>query len=383
MSAPDEREAPALKLTVDLGALVANWRAMAERSRAARASAVVKADAYGLGIGPVAEALYHAGCRDFFTATVAEGRAVRALAPDARIFVLNGLYPGIERTFRRAGLVPVLASCEQVALWSAHCAQDGPHPCALHVDTGMNRLGLTPDQAIGLANGASRPSGFEPVLVMSHLACADEPTHPMNRRQLTLFQRVREAFSGIESSLCNSAGIFLGGDYLADLTRPGIALYGAEAVSGTPNPMRSVATAESRILQVRAAPAGSSVSYGAAETLSRDSRIAICAVGYGDGYPRSHSGAGVPLRDTDCPAPHGFIAGQIVPVLGRVTMDLTMFDVTDAPEGAVRAGDFIELFGPNMPVDAVARAAGTIGYEILTSLGQRYSREYSRPRPDQ
>lgn len=367
---------PALRLTVDLGALVDNWRDMARRSRPARASAVVKADGYGLGIAPVVTALYAGGCRDFFTATVAEGLAARSSAPEARIFILNGVYPGVEAALRAGDLVPVLASVEQVTLWSADCAANGAHPSALQVDTGMNRLGLTPDETFALAADAMRPSSFTPVLLMSHLACADKPTDALNRRQLKLFQSVASSFEGTASSLCNSAGIFLGGDYLADLTRPGIALYGGEAVVDVSNPMRPVATAEARILQVRRAKAGETVSYGAAERLGRDTIVATAAAGYADGYLRSHSGAGVPLRSTACPRPHGFIAGARVPVLGRVTMDLTMFDVTDVPEGAVRTGDFVELFGPSMPLDEVARAAGTIGYEVLTAIGGRYERRY-------
>ena len=367
---------PALTLEIDLVALVENWRDLARRSRPARASAVVKANAYGVGIAPVVEALYRAGCRDFFAATVAEGATVRPLAPEARVFVLNGAYPGVEAAIRAADLVPVLSSSEQVALWTAGCAENGEHPAALQVDTGMNRLGVTPAEAFSLAADATRPAGFSPVLVMSHLACADEPGHPMNAKQCRTFQEVAGAFGDIESSLCNSGGIFLGGDFLCDLTRPGIALYGGACRNDTPNPMRPVATARARILQIREAAAGETVSYGATERLARGTRIAVCAVGYADGYPRNHSGAGVPLRETNAPKPHGFVAGRRVPVLGRITMDLTMFDITDVPAGEVHTGDFVELLGPNMPVDEVARAAGTIGYEVLTAMGGRYEREY-------
>lgn len=372
---------PALTLDIDLAALVENWRDLVRLSRPARTSAVVKADAYGCGLGPVVEALYGAGCRDFFTATAEEACKARPLAPEARIFVLNGIYPGIEEAFRAKDLVPVLASSEQVALWAADCAENGDHPAALQVDTGMNRLGLTPREAMELAGDVTRPVGFSPVLIMSHLACADEPDHDMNARQRESFRQVTPAFEGIESSLCNSAGIFLGGDFLCDLTRPGIAIYGGACRGCGPNPMRPVVTARARILQIGDANAGESVSYGAAERLARPTRIATCAVGYADGYLRSHSGAGVPLRQTGCPHPHGFIAGQRVPVLGRITMDLTMFDITDLPARAVRPGDFIELFGPNIPVDEVARAAGTIGYELLATMGRRYRRRYDRPTP--
>jgi alanine racemase len=187
---------------------------------------------------------------------------------------------------------------------------------------------------------------------------------------------VSAAFEGVEASLSASAGIFLGADYHFDLTRPGIALYGGEAVNGVANPMRPVATTEARILQIRSAKAGETVSYGGSHRLSRDSRLAVASVGYADGYMRNLSGAGVPLRTSVQPGASGFIAGHRVPVLGRITMDLTIFDVTDLPHGAISAGDYIELFGHNMALDEVARAAGTIGYELLTALGLRYERRY-------
>ncbi|MDH4413005.1 MAG: alanine racemase C-terminal domain-containing protein, partial [Rhizobium sp.] len=222
----------------------------------------------------------------------------------------------------------------------------------------------------------SRPASLDPVLVMSHLACGDDPSSPMNRQQLEKFQAVSAAFEGVESSLSASAGIFLGSDYHFDLTRPGIALYGGEAVNGAKNPMQPVVKAEARILQVREAKAGESVSYGATHVLSRDSRLAIASVGYADGYLRNLSGSGIPLRQTGLPGAQGVIGGRPVPVVGRVTMDQTVFDMTDLAPNSVRAGDYIELIGPSMPLDDVARAGGTIGYEMLTGLGLRYERLY-------
>ncbi len=374
--ASDEFLAAPLRLTIDLAALADNWRDMARRSGAARAAAVVKADAYGLGIEDVGQTLYHAGARDFFVAVPAEGATLRAYAPEARIFVLSGVWPGAEALFFEHDLVPVIASQEQLAFWMAVVAEHGDHPCALQVDTGFNRLGLPLEDALALADDVSRPASLSPVLVLSHLACGDDPSAPMNRRQLEAFQRVSAAFEGIESSLSASAGIFLGSDFHFDLTRPGIAIYGGEALNGVANPMRPVATAEARILQIREAKAGQTVSYGATCTLNRDSRLAIVTAGYADGYLRSLSGSGVTVREAGLPAACGFIAGHKVPVVGRVTMDLTIFDVTDVPEDAIAAGDYIELFGANMPIDEVARAAGTIGYELLTGLGLRYERRY-------
>lgn len=363
-----------LRLTVDLGAMADNWREMARRSGRARAAAVVKADAYGLGIEDAGRALYRAGARDFFVATVAEGVTLRPYAPQARIFVLSGVWPGQEADVLGSDLVPVLASEEQLSHWTAVAAQAGDHPCALQVDTGFNRLGLTVEDALLLAEDPCRPASFDPVLVLSHLACGDTPASPMNRVQLESFQRVAAAYEGIESSLSASAGIFLGPEYHFDLTRPGIALYGGEAVGGAPNPMRPVATAEARIVMIREAGEGQTVSYGGTYRLARASRLAVAAVGYADGYQRSLSGSGIPLREMGRGGAYGFVNGYKAPVAGRITMDLTIFDVTDMPVNAVRSGDYIELFGPNVPLDEVARSAGTIGYEILTSMGLRYER---------
>jgi alanine racemase len=364
------------RLTVDLGALVENFRLLSRLSAPARSSGVVKADAYGLGIPHVVPALVRAGCRTFFVALPEEGIAVRKAAPDADIFVLNGLF-GVEAAvaLHAADLIPVLNCAQDIALWRGS-SRGARLRCALNVDTGMNRLGLALEEALALASDATRLEGLKPVLVMSHLACADAPGHLKNLAQLESFQRVGAAFQGVESSLANSAGTFLDQSFHCDLTRPGIALYGGAAVASGTNPMRTVVTAEARIVQVRHARAGETVSYGATATLARDTAIAIVAAGYADGYHRSISGSGVPLREANGTGGQGFVAGRRVPILGRVTMDLTMFDVTDTAPGAVKPGDWIELFGPNIPIDEAARAAGTISYEVLTSLGKRYHRRY-------
>ncbi|KKX34407.1 alanine racemase [Rhizobium sp. LC145] len=367
-----------VRLTVDLGALADNWREMAYRSGKARAAAVVKADAYGLGIEDCGTALYEAGARDFFVAVPQEGATLRAYVPDARIYVLSGIWPGQERMFFEDDLVPVLASEEQLAFWMSAISERGDHPCALQVDTGFNRLGLSFQDALALAGDVSRPASFSPVLVLSHLHSGDTPSSPLNRKQLESFRQVADAFEGIESSLSASAGIFLGPDYHFDLTRPGIALYGGEAVNGM-KPLKPVAKAEARIVQIREAETGSTVSYGATHQLSRQSRLAVVSAGYADGYLRSLSGAGVPIRAGGTQGAFGFIAGHRVPAIGRITMDLTIFDITDVPAAEIRIGDYIELFGPGMPLDEVARAAGTIGYEMLTGLGLRHERRYIYP----
>ncbi|KRB50283.1 alanine racemase [Rhizobium sp. Root708] len=372
----DPFDTAGLRLTVDLTALTDNWKDMARRSGKARTAAVVKADAYGTGIEDAGQALYMAGARDFFVATVDEGVTLRSYAPEARIFVLSGIWPGTERRFFENDLVPIISSEEQLAFWMAVLAEYGDYPCALHVDTGFNRLGLSVEEAIALADDVSRPASFAPVLVMSHLACGDDHSSAMNKQQLESFRQVSAAYEGIDSSLAASAGIFLGSDYHFDLTRPGIAIYGGEAVNGMKNPMRPVVTAEARIIQVRTVKAGESVSYGRALRLTRDSRLAIVSAGYADGYMRSQSSGGVPLRQTIPQGGQGFVAGRTMPVAGRITMDLTIFDVTDLPENAVRAGDYVELFGKNVLVDDVARSAGTIGYEMLTGIGLRHERRY-------
>lgn len=374
----DEFDFAPVRLTVDLAALTDNWRDMARRSGKSRTAAVVKADAYGLGLEDCGIALYEAGARDFFVAVVQEGVTLRAYAPDARIFVLSGIWPGQEHLFFEHDLVPVLTSEEQLALWMAVVAEHGDHPCALQVDTGFNRLGLSMQEALELADDVSRPASFSPVLVLSHLHSGDTPSAPSNKAQLESFQKVSAAFEGIDSSLSASAGIFLGEDYHFDLTRPGIALYGGEAIDGM-KPLRTVAKAEARIIQIRTAGPGDTVSYGATYQLTRPSRLAIVSVGYADGYLRSLSGSGVPLRAGGTQGGFGFIAGHRIPVVGRITMDLTIFDVTDVPENEIKTGDYVELFGPNVPLDDVARAAGTIGYEVLTGLGLRHERRYIYP----
>lgn len=364
------------RLTIDLNALADNWRSMNARSGRARAAAVLKADAYGLGIDEAAPALYAAGARDFFVANAEEGADLRPLVPEGRIYILAGMWPGNEALFFDNDLVPVINSDEQLAVFMAALSERGDHPCVLHVDTGMNRLGLSVEEAVALANDPARPASFSPVLIMSHLACADDPGNPLNAYQLQRFREASAAFEGVDASLANSGGVFLGSDYHFDLTRPGIAVYGGEAVDDVPNPMKPVVTAEARIIQIRSVASGGHASYGASARFHRDSRIATVSVGYADGYHRSVSGGGVTLRQATPSGAFGFLHGHKVPHVGRVTMDLSLFDVTDLPDNAVRPGDYIELLGRHIAVDDVARAGGTIGYEMLTSLGRRYERHY-------
>lgn len=365
------------RLTIDLGALVDNYRLLAARAAPARVAGVVKADAYGLGAMEVGHALWNGGCRTFFVALPEEGIALRATLPEADIYILNGLFgPEAAPAYGAHRLLPVLGSQADISCWEAYGWDDGdrPRPCAIHVDTGMNRLGLTPEEALSFAADNALTGALTPLLLMTHLACGDTPGNPLNQRQRESFESLTAAFPGVESSLCNSAGTFLGPEFAFDLVRPGIALYGGAPQGGIVNPMKPVVTAEARVVQVREVKAGETVGYGAAQTLDRDSIVAVVSVGYADGYLRTGSSAGVPLRASVSQGACGFVSGHHVPALGRITMDLTMFDVTDA--GTVLPGDWIELFGSNVALDDAATAAGTISYELLTSLGQRYYRHY-------
>ena len=364
-------------LTIDLAAIAANYRFYRQMRPQAEIAAVVKCDAYGLGVDRVAPALAAAGCRVFFTATWEEGARLRAIltgptqSPPPTIYVLNGPADGEAEAFCRHALAPVLNSAEQIAYWRA--AGQG-RPAALHIDTGMNRLGLRLDEAAALAAGGAI-DGVEIALVISHLACADEAGHPMNAAQAAAFARAAGLFPGARRSLGASAGGLEPGLCRDDLVRAGIGLYGAGPFGAPDSRFRAAATAEAEILQIRQVPAGETIGYGAAHRVGRDSRIAILNIGYGDGFLRAGGG-------------RVWIAGGQAPVIGRISMDLTAIDVTDlrSPGGAemaaagpgalLRPGDRAELFGPHMPIEQVAAAAETISYEILTSLGSRYRRIY-------
>ncbi|MEP2118806.1 MAG: alanine racemase [Bauldia litoralis] len=357
------------RLTIDRDALAANWRDLAARAEGAATAAVVKGDGYGIGLEPAVRALAAAGCDIFFVAVPEEGLRLRATLPEATIYILDGLFEGAAATYAEANLRPVLSSLPEIEEWTAHRQQNPAAHAALHIDTGMHRMGLGLGEAEALLAGPGLADALGLTLVMSHLACADTPDHPLNQRQRDAFRAVRARLPDVPGSLANSAGIFLGADYRFDLVRPGIALYGGAAVNDAANPMRPVATLEARILQVRDAAPGETVGYGATEALDRPSRLAILAVGYADGYPRHASSS------DQRPGARAFLRGRAAPLVGRVSMDLITIDVTGI--AGARRGDWVELFGPNIPVDEVAERAGTIGYELLTSLGRRYHRRYS------
>lgn len=357
-------------LTIDLGALAANWKQLSGITTPVECGAVVKADAYGCGLERVVPALSKAGCGTFFVADLAEGRRVRALAPQAIVYVLNGLMPDTAPAYADANLRPVLNSLTELAEWDVFVgASHWRGGAALHIDTGMNRLGLTPEEAIAVAARVERQDhGF--TLLMSHLACAEIPDHPMTERQIRLFREIRIRFRGVPSSLANSAGIFLGGSVHCDLVRPGVALFGGNPTAARKNPMRPVIEVKGRIVQVRAIGKGETVGYGASFTASRPTRVAVIATGYADGYFRSASTA-----RTGAPAA-AIVAGRRCPLIGRVSMDLLALDVTDLPATQTRRGEFATLVGGEIGIDDLAAACGTISHEVLTNLGQRYHRTY-------
>jgi alanine racemase len=354
---------PSAILHIDLAAIAENWRLLAARAAPGAVAGVVKANAYGLGADKVAPALRAAGCRHFFVAHLAEGIALReTLGSGPMIAVLNGFAPGADGD---AALVPVLNSLGDVLAHAAAGRSAGQARRALlHLDTGMARLGLDAVEQARLVADHSLLAGLDLLYVMTHLACADEPDHPLNAEQAARFDRACSVLPKFKRSFANSSGLFLGADYASDLARPGCALYGINPTPGLPNPLRQVLRLEAPVLQIREIPAGASVGYGASFMAVRPSRIATIAVGYADGYLRSLSGQG-----------GAAYRGLMLPLVGRVSMDLITLDVTDVP-GLV-PGDAVTLIGGAAPSpDDLAARAGTIGYEILTSLGARYRRAY-------
>jgi alanine racemase len=358
-------------LTVDLDAIVANWRKLEKTAVPAECSGVVKADAYGCGAPPVVCALSAAGCRTFFVATLDEARIVRAATPSADLYVLDGLFQNCSEAFAAINCRPVIGELNELAEWDAFCRRTGwAGGAAIHIDTGMNRLGLTLDEAQALIPRID--AGDHGItLVMSHLACAEALHHPLNARQVATFREIARLFSGVPASLANSSGIFLGPQYPFDLVRPGAALYGVNPTPEADNPMQPVVELKARIVQTRTVDKGESVGYGATWTARRPTRLAIVSAGYADGYFRA-GGSNDGTRGADV-----VIAGKRCPVAGRISMDLMAVDITDLPSHAVvRRGDLATLIGEGITVDELAHHFGTIGYEVLTSLGNRYNQVY-------
>lgn len=341
---------------IDLGAVVANWRMLAARAPSAQAAAVVKADAYGLGASAVARALHAAGCQRFYVAWPAEGANLRrTLGAGPEIAVFNG--PGADHALLRDhALEPVLNSLPDVHNWLA--SGGDPSRASLHVDTGMSRLGLA---AADLAEAAALCP--RPRRLLSHLACADEPDHVLNARQLAAFAAASAHWPGVARSFSSTGGVYLGPDYAFDEIRPGIGLYGGGPTPETGPAPLPVLRLTAHVLQVRDVAEGETVGYGATWTSPRAGRIAIIGLGYADGFLRSGSARG-----------RAFIGGEARPIAGRISMDLIAIDITGL---TVAPGDEVEIVGPNIPLADQAEHLGQIDYEFLTRLGSRITRSYA------
>ncbi len=370
MTYPQRPGATPGRITIDLGAVARNWAALASLVAPARCAAVVKADAYGLGVARVVPQLADRGCTTFFVATPGEAADVRNLAPQAEIFVLDGLLSGSQELLTEVDAIPCLASAAEVAEWRSTARNLGRRlPAALNLDTGLNRLGLEEVDVMKFAADDTLTSDLDLRLIMSHLASADDPTNPANETQRVAFDRLRVQFPKAPASLAASDGLMLGPTYHYDLVRPGYALYGGQAFQGRRAPVEPVVKVESRVLQVRDLRPGQSVGYSGTWTARRASRIAIIAAGYADGVPRTASAPDA------IPGGRVAIHGCEMPMVGRVSMDLVTVDVTDTPRPVAR-GDLVEIVGPLISLEAAGADARTIGYEMLIRLGRRFERIY-------
>jgi alanine racemase len=363
-------------LTVNLDAIVANWRKLEKSAVPAECAGVIKANAYGCGLDPVARALAAAGCKTFFVATLDEARAARAAVPQATIYVLDGFFQNCGDAFAKIDAKPVIGDLNELAEWDVFCRRSGwAGGAAIHIDTGMNRLGLTLAEAQGIVPRIN--AGDHGItLVMSHLACAESLNHPLNAKQLASFREIASLFSGVPASLSNSSGVFLGQTFQFDMVRPGAAVYGINPTPEADNPMQSVVELKARIVQIRNVDKGESVGYGGTWTARRPTRLAIVSAGYADGYFRAGS------SNDGTRGAEVVVAGKRCPIAGRVSMDLIAVDVTDLEKNAARRGHLVTLIGEGITVDELAHHFGTIGYEVMTSLGPRYKRIYKEGATD-
>ncbi|NVK35345.1 MAG: alanine racemase [Rhodobacteraceae bacterium] len=368
------------RLTIDLDAIASNWLFLKNTLKSGtECAATIKADGYGTGAVLVAQRLWQEGCKTFCVALPEEGLAVRAALPDATIYILGGLFTGAAEVYEQANLRPALISLEDLTEWAGYCSNVGRKlPAAIHIDSGMSRTGLSPEDFATAMADSTLAGAFEPCLLMTHLACGSEPDHPMNKAQLAAFHAATDAYAHIPRSMSNSAGVFLGEDYHFDLARPGISLYGGKAVDTVPNPMAPVVKVEARIMMVRDVAKGSAIGYAAAATAKQDLKVAVVAAGYADGM---HRRAG---STDEREGAFGWVSGHKVPLIGRISMDMMAIDVTNVPESIAKRGAFVEILGPNVAASDVAAYAETIDYEYLTGLGKRYHRFYEPlPAPDQ
>jgi alanine racemase len=356
------------KLIVNLDAIVRNWQLLAGRFCGAECGAVVKADAYGLGMQAVSGALAKAGCHTFFVASFDEAMLLRGYLPDARIVIFHGVAEGEALACVNHRLIPALADHAQIARWQEVAANHKHAASLLHIDTGMARLGLQMDDFFALLDKTPELlQKTRAAAIMSHFACAPTAAHPLNASQRDMVQKLAARCGDLPISLCNSGGIFLDDSYHFDLARPGCALYGIRPSEDIPNPMHQVAQWRAPILQIRTLNAEQSVGYGATQTLPKNSKILTIASGYADGYLRGLSHKAL-----------GYIANHKVPLVGRVTMDMLCFDVSNIPDQDLEDAQYLALIDDEdgIRVDDLADAANTIGYEIFTRIGARVIREY-------
>jgi alanine racemase len=372
---PEANQAAALAtatgvLTIDLDAIVANWRKLEKTAVPAECAGVVKADAYGCGAVEVSKALANAGCKTFFVATLDEARIVRAALPQATIYALDGFFQNTGDIYAQIDCKPVIGDLNELAEWDVFCRRSGwTGGAAIHIDTGMNRLGLTVTEAQGIIPRIN--AGDHGItLVMSHLVSAELVNNQTNAKQLTAFREIASHFTNVQASLSNSSGIYLGAQFQFDMVRPGAALYGVNPTPEADNPMQGVVDLKARIIQIRNVERGETVGYGGTWTARRPTKLAVVAAGYADGYFRAAS-ANDGTRGAEV-----MVAGKRCPVAGRISMDLIAVDITDLPASAARRGHMVTLIGEGITVDELAHHFGTIGYEVLTSLGRRYARVY-------
>lgn len=353
-------------LSIDLDALRQNYLLLVRKMSPVPVASVVKANAYGLDVARVAPVLLDAGCRDFFVAHIGEAYRLKPFAGGARIFVLNGLLPGAEDGCADAGFIPVLNSLQQADNWARVAAARARRlPAVLQIDTGMSRLGLPPEEVGALVSDIDTLGHLDLLFLMSHLASGDDAANTQNADQLAALKRASLLFPSLPVCFANSGAVFLGEDYRGALARPGVALYGGAPTDVIDNPMKPVVRLDVRVIQTRTVPAGARVGYGGTHVTTAQTRLATIAAGYADGLPRSLSHTGAVYFD-----------GIRLPIAGRVSMDSITIDISALPPGTLRLGSLVEVIGPHQTLEAIAADAGTISYEILTSLGERYHRAY-------
>lgn len=354
------------RLHISLDKLVENYRLLASKFTGPECAAVVKANAYGLGVEAIAPALAAAGCQTFFVATLEEGIALRQILPDRKIAVFHGVGAGEALAFVNHRLIPVLNSIEQMERWREVAKDHRDSLSILHVDTAMARLGLTQTEWMRVAQSPQWIEECQISLLMSHLACASEPEHPANRQQLDLFLHAKQVLPDLPISLANSSGIFLGKDWHGDLARPGCSLYGITPHTSHPNPMKNIVELSAPIIQIRTLDRDQTIGYGGTCERKKGARLATVALGYADGLSRLLSNR---LQ--------AYVGRYKVPLVGRVSMDMMIFDVSDIPEGQLQQVGRVVVIDDRQQVDDIAQLADTIGYEVFTRLGRRIKRSYS------